>query len=115
MYPVRSLLFFLLSTAALACNEAPLIQATDASTTCALPQPIFPCKPQDAGPGCSRDLQSFASLGQEVVIAPGTYEAGCAVQVNSTVLDMDNQCTQLGTCDCTEDGGSFSWVCYASH
>ena len=51
-----------------------------------------------------------------MVIAPGTYEAGCAVQVNSTVLDMDNQCTQLGTCDCTaDDGGAFSWVCYASH
>jgi hypothetical protein len=114
MRSVRSLLFFLLSTAALACNEAPLIPATDAGTTCQLPQPIYPCRAEDAGtPGCSRDLDSLASLGQEVVIAPGTYPAGCSVQVNSTVLDMDNQCTQLGTCDCDQDdGGSFSWVCY---
>jgi hypothetical protein len=114
MRRVRSLFFFIIiSTAALACNEAPLIAAPDAGATCQRPIPIFPCHAQEGGaPGCSPDLQSFASLGQEVVIGPGTYEAGCAVQVNSGTLDSDNQCMQLGTCNCTQDAGSFSWVCY---
>jgi hypothetical protein len=116
MGSVRSLLFVFVATAQLACNEAPLIQAPDAGNPCKQPLPIFPCKAGDAGaPGCSPDLDSEQSLGQEVVIAPGSYPAGCGIQVNATVLDQDNQCTQLGTCDCTEDGGAFSWVCYASH
>jgi hypothetical protein len=118
MGSVRSLLFFVfVATAQLGCNEAPLIQAPDAATPCQKPQLIFPCvSPQPSGtPGCSADLQSAQSLGQDVVLSPGSYEAGCGVQVNATVLDQDNQCTQLGTCDCTEDAGAFSWVCYASH
>ena len=118
MRSVRSLLLFVfVATAQLGCNEAPLIQAPDAAVACQKPQLIAPClAPQPAGtPGCSPDLESTQSLGQDVVISPGSYEAGCQVQVNATVLDQDDQCTQLGTCDCTEDAGSFNWVCYASH
>ena len=102
-----------LSAAALGCNEAPLIPAPDSGASCEKPQPIYPCSPQDAAaPGCTPNLESLQSLGQEVIIAPGSYAAGCGVQVNATVLDQDNQCTQLGTCTCDEDGGAFAWVCY---
>jgi hypothetical protein len=105
-----------LSAGAIGCNEAPLISAPDSGVACEKPQPIYPCVAGDAGlPGCTPDLDSLQSLGQEVVIAPGSYPAGCGVQVNATVLDQDNQCTQLGTCTCDQDGGTFAWVCYASH
>ena len=109
-----SLLFALPS---LGCNEAPLRAAPDAGTIpCTAPQLEVPCKVQDAGvPGCSPDLQSTASLGQEVTIAPGSYPVGCAVIVNAKVLDQDDQCTQLGSCDCGEDAGSFAWTCFQSH
>ena len=117
MSSVRFLFIALLSTTALACNEAPLIPAPDAAVTCTQPQLEAPCTVQDAGlPGCGPDLQSYAALGQEVVIGAGSYEAGCTVIVNSHVLDQDNQCTTLGSCDCQPaDGGGFDWVCYASH
>ena len=114
MSSVRSLLFLFVATVQLACNEASLTQAPDASAPCQKPLLISPCRAQDAGaPGCSPDLQSAESLGQEVVLSPGSYPAGCGVQVNATVLDQDDQCMQLGTCDCTEeDGGAYNWVCY---
>ena len=113
MRSVCSLLFLFVATVQLGCNEARLIPAGDAAVTCQKPLLIAPCVAQDAAtPGCSPDLQSAQSLGQEVVISPGSYEAGCEVQVNAIALDQDNQCDQLGTCHCTEDAGAFTWACF---
>jgi hypothetical protein len=113
MRPVRILLILPILMTALGCNEAPLLPAPDASTPCTAPQVEAPCKAADAGlPGCTPDLQSTAAFGQDVVIGAGSYEAGCAVIVNSKVLDSDNQCSTLGSCHCQEDAGTFSWACY---
>jgi hypothetical protein len=113
MPPVRFLLFVFLAAAGFGCNAAPLILAPDAAPPCLAPQVEAPCKVAEAGlPGCLPDLQSTVALGQDVVIPAGSYEAGCAVIVNSKVLDSDNQCSQIGTCHCQEDGGAFAWACY---
>jgi hypothetical protein len=106
----------LLATAALGCNEAPLIPAPDASVACQAPQVEAPCKASDAGlPGCSPDLQSTAVFDQDFVVGSGTYEAGCTIIVNSKVLDTNSQCITLGSCNCQQDGGTFTWQCFASH
>ena len=99
------------------CNEAPLLGAPDAAAGCTAPQLEAPCTVQDAGaPGCSADLQSQAVLGQEVTIAPGSYEAGCTVIVNARSTDQDDQCITLGSCNCqAQDGGTFAWACFQSH
>jgi hypothetical protein len=105
--------FAILGTAALGCNEAPLIGAPDAGNPCVGPIPGYNCHQAPTLPGCSGDLHSGgAPLDQEEVLDGGTYPVGCVVIVNDPVPDLDQQCTQLGTCACNaDDGGGYSWTC----
>jgi hypothetical protein len=120
MPPVRFTLLRLipfvsvLSMSALGCNEAPLISAPDAGQPCAAPILEYACHPQDAGlPGCSPDLDSGGlPLQQEEVLDGGSFPVSCTVIVNSPVADIDQQCTQLGTCTCGgDDAGHYNWTC----
>jgi hypothetical protein len=103
-----------LSAATLACNEAPLVAAPDAGNPCLAPVLEYACHPQAATlPGCGPDLDSGVALNREVMLDGGSYPSGCTVIVYSPVPDLDDQCSQLGTCNCTEtgDGGPYNWVC----
>jgi hypothetical protein len=104
----------LLATAALGCNEAPLIRAADAGNPCLLPVLEYACHAQAATlPGCAADLDSGGPpLQQEEVLQGKSYPSGCTVIVYSPVPDQNEQCAQLGTCTCNgDDAGNYNWTC----
>jgi hypothetical protein len=120
MAPVRLATSFLLclTTALVACNTAQLRPAPDAAPSCAGASILeYPCAAQAAGtPGCAGDLNSQAALGKDVSLPGASYPVGCAVIVNASSTDQDEQCSQIGTCHCDEadgggDGGTYSWFC----
>jgi hypothetical protein len=101
-----------LSAASQGCNEASVRDAPDASPNCGAPLLEYPCHVLAAGTaGCSGDLDSGAALGRSVTL-DGSFPANCTVIINSPVPDTDNQCSQIGTCNCNEyDGGVYGWIC----
>jgi hypothetical protein len=95
-----------------ACNEAQIENAPDASPNCPKPVLESPCKPQGAGsPGCGDDLGTSTIFGRAVVLEGGSFPPGCTVIVNDPTPDQQNQCSQLGTCNCGGDAGAYGWVC----
>ena len=77
-----------IATAALGCNEAPLIGASDAGNPCLAPVLEYACHPQDKTlPGCAPDLDSGgAPLLQEEVLDGGSFPVGCTVIIYSCLL-----------------------------
>ncbi len=110
---------FLLLTALLlapvaGCNTAKLNPAPDASPHCDVPVPEAPCTAlTDGGAGCTGDLGSAALLGRDVVV-DASYPPGCTILVNYPTPDEDNQCSQVGSCNCRQDpdAGTLAWQCF---